>query len=164
MSTIQFDFNMPARFNLAYVGDDGQEHQPYMVHRALLGSLERFLGVLIEHYAGAFPLWLAPEQVRVIPVTEKQLASAEAIGETLQQADVRARVDRRSEKMGAKIRDAQVEKVPYMLIVGQREVEAGTVSVRSRTGGDTGAAPLEQFLAMVREEVAGKGLAGNKGS
>jgi len=156
LSTIQFDFNMPERFDLTYVGADGQEHRPYMVHRALLGSLERFFGILVEHYGGAFPLWLAPEQVRVLPLTEKQLDAARAVAETLREADVRVEVDEKSEKMGAKIRRAQTEKVPYMVVVGPREVEQGTVAVRSRAGGDLGAmapaALLERLLAEIREK------------
>ncbi len=156
MSTMQFDFNMPERFDLTFVGEDGREHRPYMVHRALLGSLERFFGVLVEHYAGAFPLWLAPEQVRVLPLTDKQAAPAEALAERLRAADVRVNVDRRSEKVGAKIRDAQLEKVPYMAIVGAREAEAGNVSVRCRSKGDLGAMGVEDFLRRLQEEVAGR--------
>ena len=157
MSTIQFDFNMPERFNLVYTGDDGKEHQPYMVHRALLGSLERFFGVLTEHYAGAFPLWLAPEQVRVMPLTDKQMAAADQLAEQLRAQDFRVGVDRRSEKLGAKIRDAQMEKIPYMFILGQKEVDAGTVSVRKRAGGDQGAVRLEDIVGKLRAEVASKG-------
>ncbi len=150
VSTIQFDFNVPERFQLTYTGEDGQEHQPYMVHRALLGSLERFFGILTEHYAGAFPFWLAPEQVRVLPLTDKQAAYAESVCEALLAVDFRATVDRRSEKVGAKIRDAQMAKVPIMLILGPKETEARTVSVRSRESGDLGAmdlAKLKELLA-----------------
>jgi len=152
MSTVQFDFNLPERFDMIYVGADGKEHRPYMVHRALLGSLERFFGILIEHYAGAFPLWLAPVQVVMIPVTDKQLAAAEGIAAQLRARDWRVQVDARPEKMGAKIRDAQMQKVPYMLIMGGREVENGTVSVRSRAAGDQGVMTLEAFIAQMESE------------
>jgi len=156
MSTIQFDFNLPERFKLAYHGDDGKEHQPYMVHRALLGSLERFFGVLIEHYAGAFPLWLAPEQVRVLPIGEKQMDAAVALAATLQTAGFRAKVDRGADKIGAKIRDAQVAKIPYMFVLGGREVEQGTVSVRSRTAGDLGVMTLEAVTRLLGEDLAAR--------
>jgi threonyl-tRNA synthetase len=152
LGTIQFDFNMPERFQLYYVGEDGKEHQPYMVHRALLGSLERFFGILIEHYGGAFPLWLAPEQVRVLPITQHQLDYAREVADQLRHADVRVSVDEDSEKIGAKIRRAQMEKVPYMLVVGGREAEAGAVAVRRREGGDQGVMPRDAFLELVRKE------------
>jgi len=152
MSTIQFDFNEPERFDMVYTGTDGQEHRPYMVHRALLGSLERFFGILIEHYAGAFPLWLAPVQICLIPVTDKQIAAAKEIAAKLRDKDFRVAVDERAEKMGAKIRDAQVQKIPYMLILGGRELENGTVSVRSRVAGDLGTMTLEAFLAKMDAE------------
>ncbi|MDR2850172.1 MAG: threonine--tRNA ligase [Verrucomicrobiota bacterium] len=149
LGTIQFDFNLPERFNLAYIGEDGKEHQPYMVHRALLGSLERFFGILIEHYAGAFPAWLAPEQVRVLPITAGQIDYAKGIADTLRAADVRVTVDADNEKLGAKIRKAQLEKVPYMLVVGGRDAEAGVVSVRSREAGDQGAMTLDAFREIL---------------
>ena len=152
LSTIQFDFNEPERFQMAYVGEDGQEHQPYMVHRALLGSLERFFGILIEHYAGAFPLWLAPEQVRVLPLSDKQLDYARRVAGELQAGDVRVTVDEAADKLGAKIRRAQLEKIPYMLVVGGREAEAGVVAVRSRETGDQGTVPLADFVKRVRTE------------
>ncbi|NQT91738.1 MAG: threonine--tRNA ligase [Lentisphaerae bacterium] len=152
MSTIQFDFNIPERFNLSYVGPDGELHRPYMVHRALLGALERFFGILLEHFGGAFPVWLAPEQVRILPLTGAQLEAAEALGRDLRQLEIRVDVDRRQEKIGAKIRDAQIAKVPYMLILGGREVEQGTVSVRSRSAGDLGAMTREEFIARLEEE------------
>ena len=152
MSTVQFDFNLPDRFDMVYIGADGQEHRPYMVHRALLGSLERFFGILIEHYAGAFPLWLAPVQISLIPVTDKQIAGAQAIAAQLKEKDFRVQVDDRPEKMGAKIRDAQLQKIPYMLILGGRELENGTVSVRSRVAGDLGVMTLEAFLSKVDAE------------
>ncbi len=164
MSTIQFDFNLPERFQLAYHGDDGKEHRPYMVHRALLGSLERFFGVLVEQYAGAFPLWLAPEQVRILPISEKQMEAAGALAAALENEDLRVRVDRSAEKIGAKIRNAQMEKIPYMLILGGREVEQGTVSVRSRTAGDLGAMRLEEVVSRLRAEVASKAVNASKGA
>ncbi len=164
MSTIQFDFNLPERFQLAYHGDDGQDHQPYMVHRALLGSLERFFGVLVEHYAGAFPLWLAPEQVRILPISEKQAEVAGKLAAALEGEDFRVRLDRSAEKIGAKIRNAQMDKIPYMLILGAREAEQGTVSVRSRTAGDLGVMRLEELVGRLREEVASKAVSESKGA
>jgi len=134
MSTIQFDFNLPERFDLSYVGEDGEKHRPYMVHRALLGSIERFFGVLVEHYGGAFPAWLAPEQVRVLPLSEDQLEAADQTAAELRKNDIRVTVDYKSGKIGAKIRNAQMDKVPYMLVLGAQEVEAGTLAVRDRSG------------------------------
>lgn len=158
MTTIQFDFNLPDRFDISYVGADGKPHRPYMVHRALLGSLERFFAVLIEHYAGAFPLWLAPEQVRVLPLTENQIEFAEQIAATLREKEFRVSVDRRSEKVGAKIRDAQLEKLPYMLVVGPREVEQGTLSVRCRKAGNLGTMSLDDLVEKLAQETTTKGL------
>ena len=152
LGTVQFDFNEPERFHMTYVGEDGKEHQPYMVHRALLGSLERFFGILIEHYAGAFPLWLAPEQVRLLPITDKQLAFANDVAARLRAADIRVTVDTNSEKVGAKIRRAQMDKVPVMAVVGGREADAGAVAVRRREGGDQGVMPVDAFLEMIRKE------------
>ncbi len=163
MSTIQFDFNLPERFELAYHGDDGKEHRPYMVHRALLGSLERFFGVLVEHFAGAFPLWLAPEQVRVLPINDKVLPAAEKLVEALREQDFRVAMDSSSDKLGAKIRNAQMEKIPYMLVLGAREAEAGLVSVRSRMAGDLGTMKLEDLVSRLRDEVASKAGGGNTG-
>jgi threonyl-tRNA synthetase len=151
LGTIQFDFNLPERFDMTYVGEDGKEHQPYMVHRALLGSLERFFGILIEHYAGAFPVWLAPEQVRILPITAGQVEHANALAAKLREKDVRVGVDADNEKLGAKIRRAQLEKVPFMLVIGGRDVEAGVVSVRSRETGDKGAMTLEAFEELFKE-------------
>jgi len=154
-STIQVDFNNPNRFGLEYIAEDGKAHQPIMVHRALLGSLERFFGVLIEHYAGAFPLWLAPTQATVIPVTERHQEYARSVAETLRAAGVRASVDDRNEKLGYKIREAQVQKVPYMLVVGDKEVAAGNVSLRHRQAGDLGTAEVavlaERIARLARE-------------
>ncbi|MGC2419204.1 MAG: threonine--tRNA ligase, partial [Candidatus Acidiferrales bacterium] len=143
LSTIQFDFNLPRRFKLEYVGEDGARHQPLMVHRALWGSVERFFGVLIEHYAGAFPVWLAPVQASVLPVSGKFEEYAKKVTQRLKDAGVRVHLDDRNEKLQAKIRDAQLEKIPYMLILGGKEAEAGTVSVRHRFKGDLGPRPLE---------------------
>ena len=151
LGTVQFDFNMSERFNLTYVGEDGKEHQPYMVHRALLGSLERFFGILIEHYGGAFPVWLAPEQVRILPITAGQVEYAKGIEAKLREFDVRVSVDDDNEKLGAKIRRAQMEKVPFMLVVGGRDAEAGVVSVRSREAGDQGAMTLEAFQEIFND-------------
>jgi threonyl-tRNA synthetase len=148
-STIQVDFHNPTRFELEFIGEDGKPHQPVMVHRALLGSLERFFGVLIEHYAGAFPLWLAPVQAVVVPVAEKQQAYAREVGEALRQAGVRVHVDDRNEKLGFRIREAQLQKVPYMLVVGDKEVEAKNVSVRHRRAGDLGPQEVAAFGARV---------------
>jgi len=152
LSTFQFDFNLPDRFDMTYIGSDGKEHRPYMVHRALLGSIERFFGILVEHYAGAFPLWLAPEQVRVLPLTEKQMEYAGDIADRIRKAGFRVSVDERSDKVGAKIRTAQMEKIPYMLIVGPKEADSGMVSVRSRSAGDQGAVDLEAFLETLKAE------------
>jgi threonyl-tRNA synthetase len=146
LTTIQFDFTLPERFDLSYVGKDGQEHRPYVIHRALVGSMERFVGVLIEHYAGAFPVWLAPVQVVLIPIADRHIEYANSVAERLKEADLRVEIDTRSERMNAKIRDAQLQKVPYMLVVGDREVEANAVAVRLRSEEDLGAMPVEKFL------------------
>jgi threonyl-tRNA synthetase len=156
LTTVQFDFNLPARFNLEYVGEDGARHQPLMVHRALLGSVERFFGILIEHYAGAFPSWLAPVQVSVLPLSEKVADYAKQVTQKLKDAGFRVHLDDRNEKLQAKIRDAQMSKIPYMLVLGGKEAEAGTVSVRHRTKGDQGARPLNDFIAALQDEVKQK--------
>jgi len=157
LSTIQFDFNLPARFGLQYAGEDGQPHQPYMVHRALLGSMERFFGVLIEHYAGAFPVWLAPVQAVVIPIsTDKHLDYARAVADRLRAAGLRAETDEGKDRMQAKIRRAQLQKAPYMLVVGSREQDADAVGVRSRGGEDLGALPVQSFVDRVLAEVSAK--------
>ena len=150
LTTVQFDFNLPRRFELEYVGEDGSRHQPLMVHRALWGSVERFFGVLIEHYAGAFPAWLAPVQARVLPVSGKFTEYAQKVTQQLKDAGFRVHLDDRNEKLQAKIRDAQLQKIPYMLIIGGKEAEAGTVSVRHRAKGDLGPRPLDQFIADLR--------------
>jgi threonyl-tRNA synthetase len=153
LTTVQFDFNLPGRFGLQYVGEDGSRHQPLMVHRALLGSVERFFGILVEHYAGAFPLWLAPVQVEICPVSEKVIDYAKHVTETLKRHNARVHLDERNEKLPAKIRNAQMQKIPYMLVVGAKEAEAGTVSVRHRTKGDLGPKPLAEFLATLQQEI-----------
>ena len=153
-STIQVDFNEPERFDLTYVGSDGKEHRPIMIHRALFGSIERFMGVLIEHYAGAFPLWLAPTQVVILPIADRHHDYAREVGAALTSAGFRAHVDDRNEKTGYKIREAQVQKVPYMLVIGDREMESRAVAVRQREEGDKGAVPLDEFIASLRKELA----------
>ncbi len=148
---------MAARFGLAYTGEDGQPHQPYMVHRALLGSMERFFGVLIEHFAGAFPLWLAPVQVVVIPISdERHLDYARTLEAALQRAGLRVELDVGNERMQAKIRRAQLQKVPYMLIAGDKEQAAGAVAVRLRSGEDLGAMAVDELVARLHEEIAAR--------
>jgi threonyl-tRNA synthetase len=156
LSTVQFDFNMPERFDLEYIGADGERHRPFMVHRALFGSMERFFGVLIEHYAGAFPLWLAPVQIGLVPISEKHLEYAKNVQSQLEAAGFRVRLDSRNEKMNAKIRDFTMEKVPYLLVMGDKEAAAGAVSVRTRGKGDQGQTPLQEFIAKAKK------LAGEK--
>jgi threonyl-tRNA synthetase len=151
LSTIQADFNEPERFGMEFVGEDGQPHRPFMVHRALMGSMERFLGVLIEHYAGAFPLWLAPMQVVIVPIADRHVEYAESVAGRLRDAEFRVEVDARREKMQAKIRDAQTQQVPYMLVVGDRDQQAETVSVRERREGDLGALAVAGFLQLQRD-------------
>jgi threonyl-tRNA synthetase len=156
LSTVQFDFTLPRRFNLEYVAEDGKRHQPLMVHRALYGSIERFFGTLIEHYAGAFPVWLAPVQVVVMPITDRQQDYAKTVHAKLEAVGFRSHLDDRKEKVNLKIRDAQMQKVPYMLVVGDREAEAGTVSVRHRKHADMGVKPLDQFVGEVSQLIASK--------
>ena len=156
LSTVQFDFNLPARFELEYVGEDGGRHQPVMVHRALFGSVERFFGVLIEHYAGAFPLWLAPVQVGLVPISERHKAYAEKVENALKDAGLRVEVDDRNEKMNAKIRDFANQKTPYILVFGDKEEAANAVSVRTRGKGDQGSMPLADFIAKATALVAGQ--------
>jgi threonyl-tRNA synthetase len=158
LSTVQFDFTLPQKFGLEYVAEDGKKHQPLMVHRALYGSVERFFGILIEHYAGAFPLWLAPVQTVVMPITDRQLEYAQKVHARLEAAGLRSHLDDRKEKVQLKIRDAQMQKVPYMLVVGDREAESGAVSVRHRKHGDLGAKPLEQFVNEVTKLVETKNV------
>ncbi len=156
LSTIQFDFNNPERFDLTYIGEDGQPHRPYMVHRALLGSLERFFGVLIEHYAGAFPVWLSPVQAALIPIADRHVDYAREVAAELRQAGLRVMVDDRGERMNAKIRDAQNQKIPYMLVVGDKEVENRQVALRLRNGENPGPMAVAEFLDRAKDEVARK--------
>ena len=156
LSTVQFDFNLPARFELEYVGEDGEKHQPVMVHRALFGSVERFFGVLIEHYAGAFPLWLAPVQVGLVPISERHQEYAKKVEAELKAAGLRVEVDDRNEKMNAKIRDFANQKTPYILVFGDKEEAASAVSVRTRGKGDQGSMPLAEFITKARELVGGQ--------
>lgn len=156
LSTIQFDFNEPERFDLSYIGEDGQPHRPYMVHRALLGSLERFFGVLIEHYAGAFPVWLSPVQVAIIPIADRHLEYAGKVLKDLKAAGLRVQLDDRGERMNSKIRDAQNQKIPYMLVIGDKEQEEGKVALRLRNGENPGPMSLEDFIARARQEIAEK--------
>ena len=157
-ATIQLDYQLPARFGLKYVGADNAEHMPVVIHRAIFGSFERFIGILIEHYAGAFPLWLAPVQATVLPIADRHLDFARRVREELAAAGLRVDLDERQEKIGYKIREAQLQKIPYMLVVGDREAAEGTVSVRTRTGGDQGAATISSFIEAARAEVASRGL------
>jgi threonyl-tRNA synthetase len=158
LTTVQFDFNLPARFQLEYVGEDGNRHQPLMVHRALWGSVERFFGVLIEHYAGAFPAWLAPVQAAVLPLSGKFEKHGRRLAEQLKAAGFRVHLDDRNEKLQAKIRDAQLQKIPYMLVLGAKEAESGTVAVRHRSKGDLGPRPVAQFIADLRAEVDSRAI------
>jgi len=152
-ATVQLDYQLPQRFDLKYIGPDNQEHRPVVIHRAIFGSFERFIGVLIEHYAGAFPLWLAPVQIAVLPLADRHLEWGQTVRKRLIEAGFRVELDARVEKIGFKIREAQLQKVPYMLILGDREVAEGQVAVRSRSGGDLGAKTLEEFLASAQSEV-----------
>ncbi len=156
LSTIQFDFVLPERFDLSYIAEDGKEHRPYMIHRALLGSMERFMGVLIEHYAGAFPVWLAPVQAVLIPIADRHVGYANGVAEKLREQDLRVEVDASSDRMNAKIRNAQLQKVPYMLVVGDREVEGSQVAVRLRSGEDLGPMSVESLLARIQADVQQK--------
>lgn len=154
--TIQLDFQLPLRFNLEYTGADGEKHRPIMIHRVAFGSIERFIGILIEHFAGAFPTWLAPVQVKVLPISDKYLEYGEKVFETLKAAGIRVEIDTRAEKIGYKIREAQMHKIPYMLVVGAKEEEEGLVSVRSRFAGDEGQKSLNDFLADIKKEISGR--------
>ncbi|MGI6664232.1 MAG: threonine--tRNA ligase [Christensenellaceae bacterium] len=154
--TIQLDFQMPMRFEAEYIGPDGQPHRPIMIHRVVYGAIERFIGILIEHYAGAFPTWLAPVQVKILPISDKFLVYGESVLQKLKAAGIRAEIDERSEKIGFKIREAQLQKIPYMLVVGAQEEEAGVVAVRSRSAGDEGSAALDAFIERIITEIKEK--------
>ncbi len=154
LTTIQFDFTLPERFDLVFIGEDGHEHRPYMIHRALLGSMERFMGVLIEHFAGAFPVWLAPVQAILIPIADRHHEYAQKLARILGEAGLRIEVDQRGERMNAKIRDAQNQKIPYMLVIGDRELEAESVSVRLRSEENLGAMEIADFLSLARKDIA----------
>lgn len=156
LSTIQFDFNLSERFDITYIGEDGQQHRPYMIHRALLGSLERFFGVLIEHYAGAFPVWLSPVQAVIIPIADRHLEYAAEVKKKLKEAGLRVELDERSERMNAKIRDAQKQKIPYMLVIGDAEESEGKVALRMRGGENPGPMPLAEFIQLAKEAVEKK--------
>ena len=154
--TIQLDFQLPQRFDMEYVGEDGAKHKPIMVHRVVFGSIERFIGILIEHFAGKFPVWLSPLQVKILPITDRQVEYANALAAQMKEKGIRVKVDDRSEKIGYKIREAQMEKVPYMLVVGEKEMEAGQVAVRRRDKGDIGAIAADEFIATVLADIADK--------
>jgi threonyl-tRNA synthetase len=156
-ATIQLDYQIPQRFDLKYVGADNAEHRPVVIHRAIFGSFERFIAILIEHYAGAFPLWLAPVQAVVLPIADRHAAYAASVREKLQAAGLRAELDARQEKINYKIREAQLQKIPYMLVAGDREAADGTVSVRIRAGGDQGASGVEDFIRQAQAELAARG-------
>jgi len=158
LTTVQFDFNFPERFELEYIGEDNKPHRPIMIHRALFGSMERFFGVLIEHYAGAFPMWLAPVQVSVLPITDWVNEYAEKVAAALRSAGLRVESNLKSEKIGAKIRDAQMQKVPFMLVLGDREMEQGNVAVRERSKGDIGVMSTNDFVEMARKLITGRVL------
>ena len=153
LGTIQVDYNLPERFDLTYIGSDNEKHRPVMIHRAPFGSMERFVAVLLEHCAGDFPLWLTPDQVMILPVSEKYHDYAEKLNELLKRNEIRTLIDMRSEKIGRKIRDAEMKKVPYMLIVGEKEMNENAVSVRKHGQGDLGSMSVEDFIAMIEKQV-----------
>ena len=154
--TIQLDMQLPEKFDLTYTGEDGLKHRPVMIHRVVYGSIERFIGILIEHYAGAFPAWLAPTQVRILPITDKHVAYAKELNDKMFALGLRVYLDDRNEKIGYKIREAQVQKIPYMLVIGDKEVEEGAVAVRRRSEGDLGAMKADDFIAMLQKEITEK--------
>jgi threonyl-tRNA synthetase len=158
LGTVQVDYVMPERFNLEYTGSDGQKHRPVIIHRAPFGSLERFIGVLIEHYAGEFPLWLAPVQAVVLPITDQQLDYARKVYEILKTKGIRVELDDRNEKVGYKIREWETKKAPYMLVVGERERQSEAVAVRQHTKGDLGSVPVEQFASELLEKIRSRTL------
>ena len=154
--TIQLDFQMPEKFDMTYIGEDGEKHRPVMVHRAILGSMERFIGILTEHFAGAFPIWLSPVQTIVLPITDDQADYAKEVVQKLKKVGVRAEGDYRNEKIGYKIREAQMQKIPYMLVVGKKEIESQTVSVRDRKEGDIGIKTIDEIATRIVEEIQTK--------
>ena len=154
--TIQLDFQLPQRFEMEYVGEDGQKHQPIMVHRVVFGSIERFIGILIEHFAGKFPVWLSPVQVKILPITDRQEEYAKELCAKMKEKGIRVTVDDRNEKIGYKIREAQLEKLPYMLVVGEKEANENLVAVRRRDKGDIGAVDADEFIATVLKEIEEK--------
>ena len=156
ITTVQFDFNLPERFGLNYIAEDGEQYQPYMVHRAILGSLERFIGVLIEHYSGSFPVWLSPVQAVIIPIADRHINFAEDISKEFSRSDIRVETDARNERMNARIRDAQLQKIPYMLIVGDREIEAGGAAVRLRNGTDLGTIKTGDIIDLINQDIDSK--------
>jgi threonyl-tRNA synthetase len=158
-TTLQLDYELPERFQLEYTGSDNRPHRPVMMHRAIFGTIERFVGLLIEHFAGAFPVWLSPEQVRMLPIAEAQMAGARAVHERLRAAGIRSSVDDRNDTLNYRVRDAELMKVPYMAVVGQRELEQGTVAVRVRGAGKKQEiVPVEQFIARVKSEITARAL------
>lgn len=156
--TIQLDFQLPERFELEYTGADGAKHRPIMIHRVVFGSIERFIGILTEHFAGAFPTWLAPVQVKLLPIADRHFSYLAAVKERLERHGIRCEIDDRSEKIGFKIRAAQLEKVPYMLVAGDKDIENNTVSVRARKGGEQGACSLDDFIEQIKKEIKTKAL------
>ena len=155
-TTIQFDFNLPERFDMTYIGEDGQKHRPYMVHRALLGSIERFFGILVEHYAGAFPVWLCPEQARILPITEKQHDVACEYLKSLKAKGIRAEIDLRSETVGSRIKDARNDRIPYIAVIGEREASSGTAAVRSRREGQIGELSVDILAEKINSDIDNK--------
>jgi threonyl-tRNA synthetase len=147
---------MPEKFDLTYIGEDGQKHRPVMIHRTCYGSIERFIGILIEHYAGAFPVWLAPVQVKILPITDRHVEYAQKLAAMMRVKDIRVEIDDRNEKIGYKIREGQMEKIPYMLVIGDKEVQTGTVAVRKRGKGDIGAVPAVDFISDILAEIVAK--------
>ena len=158
MGTIQVDFQLPLRFNLSYIDSNGEKKTPILVHRAIFGSFERFIGIITEHFAGAFPVWLSPVQVSILPISDNQKEYAEKIKAILEEKEIRVELDARQEKIGYKIREAQLQKVPYMLILGEKEVEANAVGVRKRKEGDIGQMSIEDFVSMILKEIEEKAM------
>jgi threonyl-tRNA synthetase len=156
LGTIQVDYNLPERFDLNYIGEDNAKHRPVMIHRAPFGSMERFIAVLIEHCAGKFPLWLAPTQVKLLPISDKFMPYAEIVSTQLKNVDIRVEIDDRNEKIGKKIRDTELAKIPFMLVLGEKEMNEGKVAIRRQGKGDIGVAPIAEFIDLINEEVKSK--------